>query len=95
MAVQEQRASNTLEKYIAEVRAVWGDGKDPQLPFKVKALMEKLFAATSADDPWMAEIWICIYSDAPVQQGHANSPRSRSLLGGLRCLQRGYRDYQV
>ncbi len=56
MAVQEQRASNTLEKYIAEVRAVWGDGKDPQLPFKVKALMEKLFASTSADDPWMAEI---------------------------------------
>src|SRR5215813_13478194 len=56
MAVQEQRASNTLEKYIAEVRAVWGDGKDPQLPFKVAALMEKLFASTSPDDPWMAEL---------------------------------------
>ena len=56
MAVQEQRASNNLEKYIAEVRAVWGDGKDPQLPFKVAALMEKLFASTSPDDPWMAEL---------------------------------------
>jgi len=56
MAVQEQRANNTLEQYIAAVRSVWGDGKDPQLPFKVKALMEKLFASTSPDDPWMAEL---------------------------------------
>jgi hypothetical protein len=56
MAVQEQKAENTLEKYIAEVRSVWGDGRDPQLPFKVKALMEKLFASTSPDDPWMAEL---------------------------------------
>jgi len=56
MAVQEQRASSSLERYIAEVRSVWGDGKDPQLPFKVKALMEKLFASTSPDEPWMAEL---------------------------------------
>ena len=47
MAVQEQKGSNSLERYIAEVRSVWGDGKDPQLPFKVKALMEKLFASTT------------------------------------------------
>lgn len=33
MAVQEQKGSNSLERYIAEVRSVWGDGKDPQLPF--------------------------------------------------------------
>ena len=56
MAVQERKAENSLERYIAEVRAAWGDGKDPQLPFKVAALMEKLFASTSPDDPWMAEL---------------------------------------
>ena len=56
MAVQEQKASSSLERYIAEVRSVWGDGKDPELPFKVKALMEKLFASTSPDEPWMAEL---------------------------------------
>jgi hypothetical protein len=56
MAVQEQKASNSLERYITEIRSIWGDGKDPQLPFKVTALMEKLFASTSPDDPWMAEI---------------------------------------
>ena len=56
MAVQERQAENSFDRYIAEVRAVWGDGKDPQLPFRVQALMEKLFAATKADDPWMAEI---------------------------------------
>jgi hypothetical protein len=56
MAVQERKAETTLDRYIAEVRSVWGDGKDPQLPFKVKAAMEKLFASTSPDDPWMAEL---------------------------------------
>jgi hypothetical protein len=56
MAVQEQRANDSLEKYIAEVRVVWGDGNDPQLPFKVQSLMERLFASTSPDDPWMAEL---------------------------------------
>ena len=56
MAVQERKADNSFDRYIAEVRAAWGDGKDPQLPFKVAALMEKLFASTSPDDPWMAEL---------------------------------------
>jgi len=56
MAVQEHHAESSLDRYIAEVRAAWGDGKDPQLPFKVAALMEKLFASTSPDDPWMAEL---------------------------------------
>ena len=56
MAVQEQGSSSTLERYIAEVRSVWGDGQDPQLPFKVAALMKKLFASTSPADPWMAQL---------------------------------------
>src|SRR5438093_157152 len=56
MAVQQHNAESSLDRYIAEVRAAWGDGKDPQLPFKVAALMEKLFASTSPDDPWMAEL---------------------------------------
>ncbi len=47
---------NSLERYIAEVRNVWDDGKDPQLAFEVAALMEKLFASTHPDDPWMAEL---------------------------------------
>jgi hypothetical protein len=56
MAIPERKEADSLEGYIAEVRSVWGDGKDPQLPFKVKALMEKLFASTSPNDPWMAEL---------------------------------------
>lgn len=89
MALQEQKAETALDRYIAEVRALWGDGKDPQLPFKVAALMEKLFSSTTRDDPWMAEIVRDgkpareLYRDAEhgfVQmahvhkQGHHNSP---------------------
>ena len=83
MAVQEQKAESSFDRYIAEVRAVWGDGKDPQLPFKIAALMEKLFASTSADDPWMAEIIRDgkpsreLYRDAEhgfIQMGHVHKP---------------------
>jgi hypothetical protein len=56
MAVSMQRAENSFERYIVEVRAVWGDGKDPDLPFKVKSLMEKMLASTTRGDPWMAEL---------------------------------------
>jgi len=56
MAVQERKSENTFDRYIAEVRATWGDGKAPDLPFKIKSLMEKLFAQTSPEDPWMDEL---------------------------------------
>lgn len=56
MAISEVKEQNSLERYVAEIRSIWGDGKDPQLPFKVKALMEKLLASTSEDEPWMAQL---------------------------------------
>ena len=56
MAINAARVSDTFQAYVDEVRSVWGDGKDPQLPFKVKALMEKLFASTSPQDEWMARL---------------------------------------
>ena len=56
MAISALREGNSLERYIAEVRAVWGDGKDPHLPFKVKSLMEQMLVSTSPDDPWMAQL---------------------------------------
>ena len=38
------------------MRAVWGDGKDPQLPYKVKGLLEKLLSSTPPEEPWMAKL---------------------------------------
>ena len=89
MAISAAKESNSLERYIEEVRSIWGNGKDPQLPFKVKSLMEKLLASTSPDEPWMAQL---IREAKPSrelhrdpdhgfiqmghvhQQGHGNSP---------------------
>lgn len=56
MAISPATEGNSLERYIAEIRSIWGDGKDPQLPFKVKSLMERLLATTSPDEPWMAQL---------------------------------------
>lgn len=56
MAISALREGNSLERYIGEIRSIWGDGKDPELPFKVKSLMEKLLLSTSPDEPWMAQL---------------------------------------
>ena len=83
MALQQARQDSSLERYIAELRSIWSDGKDPQLPFKVKTLMEKLFASTAPDAPWMAELRrrgkpaTELYRDPDhgfIQMGHIHQP---------------------
>lgn len=78
MAVQERQAENSFDRYIAEVRALWGDGKDPQLPYKVAGLMEKLFASTSADDPWMAAL---IRDGKPSRELHRDADHGFIQMG--------------
>jgi len=56
MAFSAPREGSSLERYISGVRSVWGDGKDSQLPYRVKGLLEKLLASTSPDEPWMAQL---------------------------------------
>jgi len=67
MAMSALQKGNSLERYIEEVRSIWGNGKDPELPFKVKALMEKMLASTSPDEPWMARL---ISEAKPAQELH-------------------------
>ena len=89
MAVSVKNEANSLQRYIEEVCSIWGDGKDPQLPFRVKILLEKLLASTQRDDPWMAELIAEakpsteLYRDPKHgfiqmghvhKQGHANQP---------------------
>jgi len=89
MAIGAVSESSSFERYIAEIRSFWGDGKDPQLPFRVKLLMEKLLVSTRPDEPWMAQILKDgkpskeLYRDPDLgfiqmghvhQQGHANLP---------------------
>ncbi len=47
---------DSLKKYVAEVRSIWGDGKDPQLPYRVKGLLEKLLLTTSPQEPWIVKL---------------------------------------
>jgi len=56
MAINAVSEGTSLEQYVTAVRSVWGDGKDPDLPYRVKGLLEKLFSTTRSEDPWMAEL---------------------------------------
>lgn len=89
MAISEAKASNSFDRYIEQIRSLWGDGKDPQLPFRVKALMEKLLHSTRPEEPWMADLIRAgkpareLYRDPEHgfiqmghvhEKGHANTP---------------------
>lgn len=52
----DAEAKSSLQQYVAEVRSLWGDGKDPELPHKVKGLMEKLLTTASPQESWITKI---------------------------------------
>lgn len=87
MALRETVAGS-LQNYISAIRSVWGDGKSPDLPFRVKALMEKLFAATPPDEPWIARLireakpGVELYRDPDygfIQMGHVHAKGHANL----------------
>lgn len=96
---------DSLERYIGQVRAVWSDGKDPQLPLKVKALLENLLRTASPDEPWMARLIAEgrqsneLYRDPQsgfIQMGHnqplghGNTPHDHGPCWVLYGVYRGY-----
>ena len=56
MALDPAAIENTFERYIEELSSLWRDSNDAELPFRVKAAMERMLAATRPDDPWIEEI---------------------------------------
>lgn len=93
---------SSFDRYISGIRSVWTEVNDPELPFKVKALMEELLSTTDQDEPWMAHMLAeakiakelyrdpdhGFYSNGPraTQGPHQSTARSRPVLGGLRGL---------
>jgi hypothetical protein len=47
---------DSLQKYLTEIRSIWGDGKDPQLPFRAKGQLEKLLTSTNPQESWIATL---------------------------------------
>jgi hypothetical protein len=68
----------SLNRHIAEVRSTWGDGNDSQLPFKVKALLEKLLTSTSPQEPWIAKL---IREGLLATELHRDQERGFILMG--------------
>jgi len=78
MAISAANAGNSLERYIDEIRSVWGNGKDPELPFKLKALMENLLLSTPPEEPWMAQL---IREAKPARELYRDSERGFIQMG--------------
>jgi hypothetical protein len=96
---------SSFKSYIDRVRSVWGDGKDPELPLKVKAFLEGLLRTASSEEPWMARLIAEgrqsneLYRD-PVHGfiqmghnqplGHGNRPHDHGPCWVLYGVYRGY-----
>ncbi len=78
MAIDAIKQENSLKRYMTEVSSVWGDGKDPKLPFKVKGLLEELLTSTSSQEPWTANL---IRKGLPATELFRDKDRGFILMG--------------
>lgn len=69
---------DSLEKYITEVRSIWGDGKDPELPYQVEHLLEKLLISTSPQENWIAKL---IKEGLPARELYRDKDHGFILMG--------------
>lgn len=69
---------DSLEKYITEVRSIWGDGKDPELPCQVEHLLEKLLISTRPQENWIAKL---IKEGLPARELYRDKDHDFILMG--------------
>ena len=79
MVVQEREAENSFSRYIAEIRAAWGDGKDSSLPFTVAGLMERV-ARYSALTPLASGTTSTSLAETVACDLHVPTKRGRKLV---------------
>jgi len=77
MAINTKEESS-LERYIAEVRSIWGDGKDPELPYKVKGLLEELLTSINPQESWIAQL---ITEGLPAKELYRDKDHGFILMG--------------
>jgi hypothetical protein len=76
---------DSLKKYIDEIRSIWGDGTDPQLPYSAEALLEQLLAETSPVEHWIAAL---IGSSLPATELYRDNERGFVQIGYI--YEKGY-----
>jgi uncharacterized protein (DUF2249 family) len=77
----------SLNKYIAEMRSLWGDGKDPKLPFKVRDLLENLLTFTRPQESWIARL---IRQGLPARELYRDKDDGFILMGHVH--EKGHRN---
>lgn len=56
MSIDSKKEESSLDRFVTQVRSIWSDGKDPELPFKVKELLEKLLVSINSQETWIADL---------------------------------------
>lgn len=77
---------DSLTRYVEALRALWGDGKDEQLPYKAQGLLEELLISTSPFEPWIASL---IAGSRPAKQLYRDTEKAFVQVGYIH--EKGYR----
>lgn len=78
MAADAIVEEDSLGRYLAEVRSLWGDGKEPQLPFRVKRLLENFLTSINPQKPWIS---LLIERGLPAQELYRDKEHGFILMG--------------
>jgi hypothetical protein len=77
MAITGQAVSS-LDRFLEEIRQLWGSGKDPQLPYRVRGAMEGMIAAIDPAEPWFDRL---VAEALPARELYRDSEHGFILMG--------------
>lgn len=52
----DYKGETSLHRYLGQLRSIWGSGQDPELPYRVKGLTERLLTSASPRERWIAKV---------------------------------------
>jgi hypothetical protein len=71
---------------VAEIRSLWGDGKDPELSSRARALLETMLKSATPDEPWIAQL---ISDGKPARELYRDPDHGFILKGHIHPRGRG------
>jgi predicted metal-dependent enzyme (double-stranded beta helix superfamily) len=85
MAPDTLKEQDSMKNFVAQVRSIWGDGKDPTLPLKVKGLLEKLLSSANPEERWIVQL---IRDGLPTRKLYRDEDHGFILMGHVH--EKGY-----
>ena len=78
--VMREAVSSSLDRFIEETRKAWGNGKNPELPYRIRGAMERMIARTEPAEPWLDRL---VAEGLPARELYRDPDHGFILMGHM------------